>query len=87
MTTFPLINPATGKRVEFPLHSVRVALSNDKTTIFVPLQGENRRPIANGCQCDYCLANPHLVPCWDTLAVPANGVGFTYTVHNPQLKP
>lgn len=69
-----------------PFGSQLARLSKDKSTLFIPLPGHSRIPISGGCQCDHCAANPHLVPCWDTLAVPVSG-GWTSTVHNPQLKP
>lgn len=61
-------------------------------TIFVRLPAELQATIeggseqdgwANACCCEYCKRHPNERPMWDTLAIPADGKGNTWTVHMP----
>lgn len=38
---------------------------------------------ANACCCPYCKSNPDKRPMWDTLAIPTDALGHTWTVHMP----
>lgn len=50
-------------------------------TRFVRLPPVLRQPIEGGCHCEFCKANPHLVPMWDTLAY--TGPLDSWRVHYP----
>lgn len=54
-------------------------------TVFLPLPYAMRKPITGGCQCDYCKAHPHNVPCWDTVAWNPRQVTSSWSVHYPEL--
>lgn len=56
-----------------------------KDTIHVALPTDLQRPIKGGCSCGYCAAHPDRMPMWDTLAIPRNGEGYSYSVHFPDL--
>jgi hypothetical protein len=53
-------------------------------TSFVALPVEAQSPIAGGCHCSYCKANPDKRPMWDTLAIGAD-TPRAWTVHYPDL--
>lgn len=54
------------------------------TTLFFALPISAQRPIPGGCQCQYCTANPHRTPMWDTLAVSVKDTKDTWIVHHPE---
>ena len=53
-------------------------------TSFVALPVEAQNPIAGGCSCQFCKANPDKQPMWDTLAIGADAPR-AWTVHYPDL--
>jgi hypothetical protein len=66
-----------------------IFISDDGSTLFVPIPAELAAPVTGGCQCEYCKAHPDVPPRWDTLALAAkpknNGGEYTWTVHFPDL--
>lgn len=66
-----------------------IYVSEDGSTLFIPLPRDLALNIDGGCDCEYCKAHPDVTPKWDALALaakPKNRHGdHTWTVHFPNL--
>jgi hypothetical protein len=73
------------------LNGQPIYVSDNGSTLFIPIPVELAAPIGNTCGCPYCKAHPDEEPMWDALAIAAKpntkgGGEHTWTVHFPGLR-
>ena len=66
-----------------------MVIARDQDNIWIRIPGTLAQPIDGGCACDFCKANPSLIPKWDAIVVsitaPKNSNDYVSTVHIPDV--